>query len=168
MSQKVFVVDSNILIQAKNSYYAFDVCRGFWNSLVRNTSEGRVVTIQGVVDEILVGSDELSEWVDSKFPNDGIKDESDSSTQQSYAAIIDWVESSTQFTRAAKDEYARVADGWLIAFAHAHGYTIVTHEVHDPNIKRRVPIPNVCNRFDVPYINTFQMLRVLSVSFICG
>lgn len=56
-----------------------------------------------------------------------------------------------------------VADSWLIAMAKAYQYTIVTHEEYKSDIKRKIPIPNVCRAFDIPYINTFEMLRRLGV-----
>lgn len=168
MNSNKFLVDSNVLIQAKNTYYAFDVCEGFWNSLIKHSSTGNIVTIQNVFDEIMSGGDDLSDWVGDKFPSGGILNASDTATQKSYGKLIDWVQDSSQFKASAKDEYARVADGWLMAFAHAHGYTVVTHEAHIPNVRKRVPIPNVCKQFSIPYTNTFQMLRALSISFVCS
>ena len=58
-----------------------------------------------------------------------------------------------------------VADGWLVAYAQAHNLTLVTQEVRNPDIKKRVPIPNVCEQFNVNFINTFDMLRQLGVRF---
>lgn len=76
---------------------------------------------------------------------------------------MDWSQNQSQFTEAAKAEFASVADGWLIAYALAKGCAIVTHEQFDPNIRRRIKIPNACRAFDVPYIDTFQMMRTLEV-----
>ena len=30
----------------------------------------------------------------------------------------------------------------------------------------KVPIPNVCLEFDIPYVNTFEMLNDLNVRFV--
>ncbi|MGR6836696.1 DUF4411 family protein [Syntrophomonas erecta] len=49
--------------------------------------------------------------------------------------------------------------------AKAHNYTIVTHEQYKRDIKRKIPIPNVCRAFNIPNINTFEMLRRLSIRF---
>ena len=35
----------------------------------------------------------------------------------------------------------------------------------DANVRRRVPIPNVCEAVGVPYVDTFDMLRALSTQF---
>jgi len=82
---------------------------------------------------------------------------------QAYRQIITWATSQPQFTEAAKSEFASVADSWLIACAMAHNYVLVTHEVYAPDIKRKIPIPNVCQAFNISYINTFEMLRRLKV-----
>jgi hypothetical protein len=29
-----YIVDSNVFITAKNLYYAFDICPGFWKSII--------------------------------------------------------------------------------------------------------------------------------------
>jgi hypothetical protein len=53
----------------------------------------------------------------------------------------------------------------LFRSAMAKGRIVVTHEVPAPDAKNRVPIPNVCVQFNVPYVDTFKMLRDLGVRF---
>lgn len=81
----------------------------------------------------------------------------------SYREIINWAVMQPQYTEAAKAEFASVADSWLIATAKTYNCVLVTHEVFDENIKRKIPIPNVCRNFNIPYMNTFDMLRKLNV-----
>ena len=69
-------------------------------------------------------------------------------------------------SQVAKDEFANVADGWLVAYAKTHGLILVTHEIYNPTVQRKVPMPNVCEEFDVRYVNTFEMLSNLKASFI--
>ena len=80
--------------------------------------------------------------------------------------MIDWVNSKENFTKAAKEEFASVADGWLAATAKALGYILVTQEVHNDKAKKRVPLPNVCKAFDVNCIDLFAMLRQLEAKFV--
>ncbi|MHB1955762.1 MAG: DUF4411 family protein, partial [Sulfobacillus sp.] len=47
-------------------------------------------------------------------------------------------------------------------YARANNNILVTHEVYDPNIKKRIPIPNVCRAFGVEHVDTFEMLRRLN------
>jgi len=83
-----------------------------------------------------------------------------------YADIQTWVQAQPKYVPEAKAEFARVSDGWLVAFALAKDYEVVTNEVHEPNKRNRVKIPSVCMAFNVHYANTFDMLRELGVRFI--
>jgi hypothetical protein len=47
----------------------------------------------------------------------------------------------------------------------ARGRVVVTHEVLNVDIKRKVPIPNVCKPFNLRPVDTFVMLRELGVRF---
>jgi hypothetical protein len=60
---------------------------------------------------------------------------------------------------------ASVADGWVLAYAKAHGYVVVTHEVFARDSKKKVPMPKVCQAFDIPFVNTFEMLKRMAVRF---
>lgn len=82
-----------------------------------------------------------------------------------FGQMMAWVQGNAQFLDGAKAEFATVADGWLSAYASVHDAVVVTHEVYAPGTKRKVPLPNVCRVFNVPYANTFDMLRALDVRF---
>lgn len=55
---------------------------------------------------------------------------------------------------------------WLIAKALSTGATVVTHEVLNLEVKRKFIIPNVCEHFQVPYMNTFELLHRLDAKFV--
>jgi hypothetical protein len=57
-----YLLDANTFIQAKNLQYGFDFCPAYWDWLVRNNAAGTVFSIQQVGDELLAGTDELSDW----------------------------------------------------------------------------------------------------------
>ena len=78
--------------------------------------------------------------------------------------IADWV-SQQGYTQAAVDDFLRLADYYLVAFAAAHGLIVLTHEQPSPGAKRRVLIPNVCNAFGVDYTDTFTMMRSQGARF---
>lgn len=78
---------------------------------------------------------------------------------------MSWVYANVQFSPQAKDEFSRGADGWLIAYAKVHDAILVTLETYQQNVRRRVPIPNVCYQFGVARVDTFEMLRKLNVRF---
>lgn len=163
--ESVYVLDANVFIQAKNMYYAFDIAPAFWDVLVEHAKNGRVRSIDRVKQELNKGNDDLSKWANSKF-NEWFFSTDHHSIVEAYRKIMNWVQNQSQFTSSAKAIFAQGADGWLVAYAKAHGFTVVTHETYDENVKSRVKIPNVCYAFNVRYVNTFEMLRELGVSFV--
>jgi hypothetical protein len=159
----VYVLDANVFIQAARRYYAFDLAPAFWRALVHHASEGRMQSIDRVLRELERGKDELSQWAKSSF-HQWFASTAENDVIEAYRKIMAWVQGQSQFSDAAKAEFANGADGWLIAYAQAKGRVVVTHEQRDPGIKRKIPIPNVCEAFgDVPFIDTFEMLRAMGV-----
>ena len=165
MSDKpeTYVLDANAFIQAHRQFYGLDFCPGYWTTLLWHRDHGRILSIDRVRDELLAGEDALSDWVEGQwgaglFPSCGTPD-----SIEAYRQIVIWVAAQPQFREAAKAEFQRVADGWLAAFAKAHGHTVVTLEIENAEIRKRVPLPNVCRAFDVPWITPFEMLRRLGV-----
>lgn len=82
-----------------------------------------------------------------------------------FGEVMAWVNASGQFLAGAKADFARGADGWLVAYARVTGAIVVTHERTDPKRRNKVPLPNVCEHFGVEYIDTFDMLRHLGFQF---
>jgi hypothetical protein len=72
------------------------------------------------------------------------------------------------YKETAVEKFLAKADPWLIAKAMTIGATIITHEVIEQHSKRRVPIPNICQVFGVPCVNTFDALRKYSTIFKLG
>ncbi len=159
----VYLLDANTFIEAARRYYAFDLAPSFWNHLVRLAAEGKIASIDRIKKQIEDGNDALAQWV-----KDGNMVHAFASTEQddviaAYREIITWVQNNTQFTNAARARFANDPDGWLVAYAKAKNYIVVTHEVVRPEAKNRVMIPNICQQFGVPFVNTFDMLRALGV-----
>ena len=76
-----------------------------------------------------------------------------------------WVQTNQQFQPQAKEKFARVADAWVAAYAKVNNRVVVTQEVYSENVKKRVPLPNVCQQFGVKCCDTFEMLHTLEVRF---
>ncbi|NEQ51014.1 MAG: DUF4411 family protein [Leptolyngbya sp. SIO3F4] len=158
-----YLLDANIFIQAKNEYYGFDLCPGFWNWLEQKSKAGEVFSIENVKKELTDGQDELSDWAKQK--NSDFFLPFDAHAGVIMGSISDWVQNS-DYKDNAKRDFLSVADPWLIAYAKAHNHTVVSHEVFNPLERRRIRIPVVCNAFQVPYLRTFAMLRQEEASFI--
>ena len=56
-------------------------------------------------------------------------------------------------------------DTWLAAFARVHNAIVVTNEQSSPKSRRAVKLPDVCNEFNVEWVDTFMMLLSLGVEF---
>ena len=160
---RFFVLDSNIFIEAHRRYYAFDICPGFWDSLAHYCRAHRLWSIDRVLEELRESNDPLSDWVKAA-PEELFVSTREEAIYNRYAEIIAWVDSN-EFLEHAKAEFARGADGWLIAYALVHDGVIVTHEEYASRVKRKVPIPNVCKQFNVEYTDTFKMIRELDIAF---
>lgn len=161
----IYLLDSNVFIQANRQYYAFDLCPGFWKCLVSKATPGQLQSIDRVKAELKHGHDDLWDWAESEVPATFFAPSGDSDVINHYTKIMIWVQGQAQFTPEAKAEFARVADGWLIAYAMAKARVLVTHEAYNPNIRKKVPMPNICKEFGVPYLDTFAMLRQLDAKF---
>jgi hypothetical protein len=159
MKRSVYVLDANVFIEAARRYYAFDLGTRFWDILSERATDGIIESIDRVKDE-LDKEDELAEWANSSFVH-AFRSTDHEDVINAYAEVMTWVQGQPQFNDAAKADFARGADGWLVAYAVAKGCIIVTHEVATPDARRRVPIPNVCEPFHVRFVNTFVMLREL-------
>ena len=163
--QPVYVLDTNVFVQAHRRHYAFEICPGFWDCLIHHHKTGLIVSIDRVRDEILAG-DALETWVKDTAPSTLFASTADTAVTTNYALMVSWVQTEAQFRVEAKAEFAQVADGWLCAYAKAHSqHVVVTHEELSPDAQKRVPLPNVCKQFGVDYADPFVMLKQLKAQF---
>jgi hypothetical protein len=162
-SDTPYVLDANVFIEAARRYYAFDLAPGFWQHLSYFASIGRIHSIDRVRQELERGKDDLADWVRNECFGNGFASTNDAGILQSYSSVMAWVQAHPQFSGGAKANFAAVADGWLVAYAKAKDGIVVTHEVPEPGARNRVKIPNVCQAFNVPFLDTFKMLRALGV-----
>lgn len=162
-----FVLDSDVFIAAKNSYYAFAICPGFWESLIHHHAESHICSIDRVRGELLAGrkTEDLVQWVRETVPPSFFKNTADTVVLESFADIMLWVQRNTQYLDQAKAKFATEADGWLVAYAMVHGITVVTNEQPRPQSRSRILLPDVCDQFNVKYTDTFLMLKDLAVQF---
>ena len=160
-----YLIDSDVFITAKNRYYAFEICPGFWDSLLSAHSLGSIHSIDHVKKELLEGRDDdkVKKWVKAQVPSEFFYS-CDNATVQAYAEIMQWVNKGN-YAQSAKSKFANDADGWLIAYAKAKGSVVVTNEQPAPESKKGVKIPDVCREFKVEFEDTFSMLRYLGIKY---
>ncbi len=165
--QTTYLVDSDVLITAKNLYYAFDLCPGFWKTLLHYHGEDRIFSVDRVRNELLVGrSDEdLFQWVKNDVPEEFFLPVDTGEVARVYTEIMMWVQRHPNYFEHAKAKFATGADGWLVACAQVRGATVVTNEQPAPASRKDVKLPDVCDEFKVPQQNAFVMLRTLGAQF---
>ncbi len=156
-----YLLDSNILIEAKNLYYSFDICPGYWEWVKYAHENGTLLTIEPVQDEILAKEDELSEWLKlcpaDYFPT------IDDDCAKAMTEVSEWV-IAQGFRESAVHAFLSKADYFLVAYAKTHGHVIITKEVHSSG-KTKVKIPTVCQALGVRCTNVYDLMRDKGVSF---
>jgi hypothetical protein len=117
-----------------------------------------------VKDEIDRGKDDLTQWANNDF-RVWFESTNDADVLAAYGEVIQWAKMQSQYTSAAKREFAEAenADAWVVAYAKAKGCVVVTQETSAPKSKRKIKVPDVCNAFGVMWIDTFVMMRRLGI-----
>lgn len=167
MNTPVLLLDSDVFIAAKNSYYAFDICPGFWHGILDAYRLDKVRSLDRNRAELLAGqpAEDLVQWVKKEVPDGFFLDSNAAEVIAAYGEVMLWVQRSTQFFDRAKAKFATEADGWLVAYSLVHGTVVVTNEQSRPDSRNRILLPDVCVQFQVKYKDTFLMLREVGTRF---
>lgn len=157
-----YLLDANVFIQAKNLHYGLDFCPAFWEWLVEANQRGILYSLEQVDAEIQAGNDDLSLWARARGPAFFLP--LDATIIPALGTVSTWA-TSQQYEQAAISTFLQIADYYLVAYAMAHGHTVVTHEVARDS-RRRIRIPNACLGLGVRFMNPFEMLRRESARFV--
>lgn len=159
-----YLLDANVFIQAKNLHYGLDFCPAFWEWLIANNKGANVFSIEKVGDEIAAGGDDLSDWAGNC--GDGFFLKPDAALLPALGTVSAWA-NGQNYEPAAVNTFLQVADYYLVAYALAHGHTVVTHEIASASTKR-IKIPNACIGLSVKFMTPYEMLRHERARFILG
>jgi Domain of unknown function (DUF4411) len=165
------LLDSDILIRAKNDHYAMDFCPAFWDWLIVGRKNGQVFSIRAVYDELAQApeeddeeeEDDLSKWV--KSDGNCLFLPHDQPMADKMAVVALWA-NSQQYNPGAIATFLACADYRLVCYALAHGCTVVTHERSAPDSKHKIKLPDACAGVGVRCIKPFDMLRALGAKFV--
>lgn len=158
----MYLVDSDVLINAKNFHYAFDLAPGFWQWMAQAHLDGRVFTVQSVVDEIVGGGDELSTWMVEQ--PDTFKLKPQATDAPALQRVSEWAVSA-DYRQGAAETFLAAADYFLVSQALSLGYTVVTNEKPAPQGVTRIKIPDACDAVGVPWMSLFEMLKAEGAKF---
>ena len=161
----VYVLDSNAFIQPKRSgYYTKELCPGYWKALLAIHKKDGAFSLDKVFTELNGQGDEVEAWAKAA-PATFFVSSADTSIVKNFGDLMTWVNSHSLYLPAAKSEFAGIADGWLVAYAMANKCQLVTFEKPNPDQKRKVPIPSLCDNFGVKYCTPFEMLKAYKIKF---
>jgi len=157
-----YLLDANVLMEAKNRYYGFDFCPAFWDWLIQANAEEKVFSIEKVSDEIKAGDDRLTEWAVARGDQFFVKPTPP--VAEKLGQVADWVKQQGYDTPAITT-FMEKADCYLVAHALADKHDLVTLEVASSS-RKRIKIPNVCIGLGIKCLTPFDMLGQEKVRFI--
>jgi predicted nucleic acid-binding protein len=138
-------------------------CPDYWDVLNQLGNKGIIFIPEAVNDEIVRTDDDLAAWLKtSKIPVYPIDENVQKCLQSIYAKnplhkfLVDNIKSRS------------LADPWVIAHALNENATVVTKENKETALNtKRIKIPNVCENMGVRWINDFDLIKELNLSFTC-
>jgi Domain of unknown function (DUF4411) len=160
-------VDADVLIQAKNTLYSFEIARPFWDFLEKQSSSGTIRSSIKVYGEIMSYEDEndpLVKWAKPR-KNSGLFIIPDKLVQETFTDVANHVISRYAKRQTKAAEFLKGGDGWIIAHAKCDGGVVVTQESRLDGTALTPKIPNVCRSFNVGCINLPTMLTNLKFRF---
>ena len=92
--ESAYIVDSDVFITAKNRFYAFDICPGFWDSVIHAYRAGRLRSIDKVRQELLNGrpEEDLVQWVKHDLPGDFFLGTAEADVVAAFGEVMLWVQ----------------------------------------------------------------------------
>ena len=147
-----YLLDANVFITPANSFYTLEGCPGFWEWM---GADKALCSIQEVYRELLGKEDELARWTrDGNTPEFLAPDDE---VNQKMVEVSQHVMEMSNFDRGKQMKFLSGADPWLIATALAKGWPIVTMEKYEPQIRRKIQLPNVAREMGVCCITLFEL-----------
>ena len=161
----MYLLDANVFITAKNFYYGTDFAPGFWEWIEAEYTANDLRSIPAVRDELLAQDDELTAWA-RRMPSDFWRQEVDADIP-SLRTIAAWtMTGDPRFLQQARTDFLATADYRLVAQAHAGAHVVVTHEVPQPEGKKKIKIPDVCAAFAISRREPFGLFRELGLQLV--
>lgn len=155
-----YCFDSDALITPWRFYYSEALAPSYWNCLAELAKQKVFFCPEEIYKEITTSEDGLSGWLkDISFvvqkPNEAVQEKMIEIMQQFPTGFVDVKKSKSG------------GDPWVIAHAWHENAIVVTKErpkQNQPNSKK-YNIPDVCEHFNIPWIDDFEFLKRLKVQF---
>lgn len=155
----VFLLDSNVLIEANKTYFPLSRFMRFWRWIEEMAKDGLIFMPREMYFEISLVNDEVKKWINNiQVKNHLLLNEEISKEK------LETVLSQGYGTDLSDDERARIGnDAALISYAlECEHRTVVTKEVSSPTkVGANRKIPDVCRDLGVNCINDCQLYEEL-------
>ena len=131
----MYLLDSNVFINASRLYYAPTIAPTFWEWLKEQHEQGNLASIAKVHKEIDDGeTGHLKTWA-AELPSSFWLQPNNATA--SMAQLTAWVDSpEREYRQAAREEFLRIADYYLVAQAHAGKHTVATSGITSTRVKK--------------------------------
>lgn len=158
------MLDSNVFITAKNTYYGLDLVPAFWSWLEGQAVAGKIASTDLIYDELKNGNDDLAEWVKDRRDTLFHFGSSSAAVAGHVASLGAWAQAAS-YEQHVVEDFMDCADPFLVGVAAESGLIVVTQETPAGAKRKKVKIPDACVHLGVAYENTFQMMRALGARF---
>lgn len=155
------LLDTSVLIDAKNKYYKFEQVPQFWTWLEDKANGNQIKIPYEIFLELIAGTkkDALSNWVNNNKKSLLLDEEIDTS-------LVRRVTTLGYANDLTDSEVKKIGnDPFLIAYALADisNRCVVTMEESKPNrLRANRHIPDVCDSLNIICKNTFELLDDLN------
>jgi hypothetical protein len=159
------ILDSDVLIEAYQTFYSFDLCPGFWDFLDQKGATRDIVSIREVRLELEPRGDDLSRWAARRQATFFL--EPTNETVQAMQQVAAWTIATPNFSETAKREFLAAADSFLVAAGLAYGASVVTLEQpNQANQIGKIKIPTACAALNVACEPPFRVLQREGARFV--
>ncbi len=164
-----YLMDTNSFVTPSRLYYQFSMFPRYWDYIRGKIEDGIIVLLDKVRDEILApgNKDDLAVWFEG-LEVANLINHKEQEIINAYAAVMQSIQADRCYKESAISVWSEksTADPWLIAAAKVYGLSIVTFETRNNSLNpfkpsRQAKIPDIAEKFNVPVIDLFNMLKEL-------
>ena len=163
----LYVLDTNVLISARDQYYGFDQVPEFWDWLLHQARAGKVKVPREALDEVLEGKphhskDMLYDWARSK-DNEPVLDLGSANIE-----LVQHVLDQGYSSDLTEDQVSALrADPFIVAHALVDRTSrcVVSNENSKPTRQpHKRKIPDVCAKLSIQCVPAATFIRALNFS----
>lgn len=144
-----YIFDSGPFIDCR--YYFPNIFKTYWRNLNQLAHDKNILSVKEVYNEILRGSDIISEWADKN------KEIFEKPTSDEFSIVSEILSKHRELIRAMNISGGTpVADPFIIAKAKVNNLIVVTQETYRENAHK---IPNICEELGVEYMSLQKFMN---------